>query len=122
MPDSNQKPKYAWGKAPKAGKGVGRKPLNDAKKKQSVSISIRLPCEIVAEHGINGQWLWCAVMEKAKISHEERFKPIKNDKNENAELKDKLLSTLFTHNEEGEMINRDGMLPVIELLQEIGVL
>ena len=108
MSDLKKEQKYAWGKAPKAGKGVGRKPLSDTEKKQSVSISIRLPCEIVAEHGINGEWLWCAVMDKAKISETERFKPINNSKSDeekkHTELKGKLIDVLFMHDEDGEKI------------------
>lgn len=96
MSDLKKEQKYAWGKAPKAGKGVGRKPLSDTEKKQSVSISIRLPCEIVAEHGINGQWLWCAVMEKAKISESERFKPINNNKSDECHMKIESVRSFFT--------------------------
>lgn len=53
------------GKAPKAGKGVGRKRLApEFKKEETKTVSIRLPVSSIKLHGIDGAWLFDAAMQK----------------------------------------------------------
>ena len=53
------------GKAPKAGKGVGRKPLApELKKEETKTVSIRLPVSSIKFHGIDGAWLFDAATQK----------------------------------------------------------
>jgi len=53
------------GKAPKAGKGAGRKPLApELKKEETKTVSIRLPVSSIKFHGIDGAWLFDAAMQK----------------------------------------------------------
>lgn len=53
------------GKAPKKGKGVGRKPLApELKKAETKTVSIRLPVSSIRLYGIDGAWLFDAAMQK----------------------------------------------------------
>ena len=54
------------GKAPKAGKGTGRKSLPPElkAKPKTKTVSVRLPIESIAIHGIDSAWLFDAAMQK----------------------------------------------------------
>mgnify|MGYP005611039021 CR=1 FL=1 len=53
------------GKAPKAGKGVGRKRLApEFKKEETKTVSIRLPVSSIRLYGIDGAWLFDAATQK----------------------------------------------------------
>ena len=53
------------GKAPKKGKGVGRKRLApEFKKEETKTVSIRLPVSSIRLYGIDGAWLFDAATQK----------------------------------------------------------
>ena len=121
------------GKAPKAGKGVGRKPLApELKKAETKTVSIRLPVSSIKFHRIDGAWLFDAVLKKIESKTgwelDQPYDPddieiISDLDKEKAELKDRLLSLLSTHNEEGGHCYKDEQsYQIAGILKDLGVL
>mgnify|MGYP003494209095 FL=1 len=116
------------GKAPKAGKGVGRKRLApELKKEETKTVSIRLPVSSIKFHGIDGAWLFDAAMQKISATtglnymqpYDPEYKPATNA---HADLRVQLID-LLSAEMEGELCYKDELCyEIAGILKKMGVL
>ena len=120
------------GKAPKKGKGVGRKPLApELKKAETKTVSIRLPVSSIKFHGIDGAWLFDAATQKierqtginlAQPYEPDAFGTISKEGQEKAALTSKLID-LLSAEMEGELCYKDELCyEIAGILKKMGVL
>ena len=120
------------GKAPKAGKGVGRKPLApELKKEETKTVSIRLPVSSIKFHGIDGAWLFDAATQKierqtginlAQPYEPDAFGTISKEGQEKAALTSKLIELLSTEVDGETCYKDDNAYEIAGILKELGVL
>lgn len=117
------------GKAPKAGKGTGRKPLPPElkAKPKTRAVSVRLPIESIALHGIDSAWLFDAAMLKLEnrigLKYQQEYDPEYNPiETPFADQKSRLLELLFTAGDDGELTCSGKDCEIVAILQEMGVL
>ena len=120
------------GKAPKAGKGVGRKRLApELKKEETKTVSIRLPVSSIKFHGIDGAWLFDAATQKierqtginlAQPYEPDAFGTISKEGQEKAALTSKLIELLSTEVDGETCYKDDNAYEIAGILKELGVL
>lgn len=120
------------GKAPKKGKGVGRKPLApELKKAETKTVSIRLPVSSIKFHGIDGAWLFDAATQKierqtginlAQPYDPDAFGTISKEGQEKAALTSKLVDLLSTEVDGETCYKDDTCYEIAGILKELGVL
>lgn len=120
------------GKTPKAGKGVGRKPLApELKKEETKTVSIRLPVSSIKFHGIDGAWLFDAATQKierqtginlAQPYEPDAFGTISKEGQEKAALTSKLIELLSTEVDGETCYKDDNAYEIAGILKELGVL
>ena len=120
------------GKAPKAGKGVGRKRLApEFKKEKTRTVSIRLPVSSIKFHGIDGAWLFDAATQKierqtginlAQPYEPDAFGTISKEGQEKAALTSKLIELLSTEVDGETCYKDDNAYEIAGILKELGVL
>lgn len=116
------------GKALKAGKGVGRKPLApELKKEETKTISIRFPVSAIKWHGIDGAWLFDAATQKIERQtglnyiqpYDPKYEPVTNA---HADLRVQLID-LLSAEMEGELCYKDELCyEMAGILKKMGVL
>lgn len=75
------------GKAPKAGKGTGRKKmLPELRKEKTIPVCVRLPESTIKMHAINSAWLFDAVIKKLEyctgLNYQQPYDPEFNQIND----------------------------------------
>ena len=116
------------GKAPKAGKGVGRKRLApELKKEETKTVSIRLPVSSIKFHGIDGAWLFDAAMQKISaktgLNYIQLYDPeYREVPDVHADLRARLID-LLSAEIDGETCYKDEQsYQIAGVLKDIGVL
>ena len=120
------------GKAPKAGKGVGRKRLApEFKKEETKTVSIRLPVSSIKLYGIDGAWLFDAATQKierqtginlAQPYEPDAFGTISKEDREKIELTKKLVELLSTEVDGESCYKDDNAYEIAGILKKMGVL
>lgn len=121
------------GKAPKKGKGVGRKPLApELKKAETKTVSIRLPVSSIKFHGIDGAWLFDAATQKIErqtgINLAQPYEPdafgtmISKEGQEKAALTSKLIELLSTSVDSKTCYKDELCYEIAGILKKMGVL
>jgi len=120
------------GKAPKKGKGVGRKPLApELKKAETKTVSIRLPVSSIKFHGIDGAWLFDAATQKierqtginlAQPYEPDAFGTISKEGQEKAALTSKLIELLSTSVDSKTCYKDELCYEIAGILKKMGVL
>ena len=116
------------GKAPKAGKGTGRKKmLPELRKEKTSPICVRLPESTIKMHAINSAWLFDVVIKKLEyctgLNYQQPSDPEFNQINDcYASQKDRLIDLLSTESS-GETVYKDeAAYEIVGILKSMGVI